>query len=378
MAPALHLGVAVDGAGRHPAAWRHPGATPGALFTAGYYVELARRAEAGVLDFIAFDDAMAVQSDRTDRVRGRLDALSVAARVAPVTHHIGLIPTVTTTHTEPFHTAKNVATLDWVSKGRAGWRVAVTETEAEAALFGRKHAAPRDELWAEASDYVDVVCRLCDSWEDDAIIRDQATGRYIDRDKVHYVDYEGRFFSVRGPSITPRSPQAQPLVAVDAGSSASVAVAGAHADLVFVTANDVDAARQARAEVHAAVAASGRRADDVTVMAVLDMLLADTTAAATADKARLDALAGDTPTTDALEFVGTPGDLVELFAAWAGAVDGFLVRPLVLPLGLTQFVDAVVPELQQRGLARAAYTEPTLRGQFGLTRPPNRYARSIP
>jgi FMN-dependent oxidoreductase (nitrilotriacetate monooxygenase family) len=374
----LHLGVAVDGAGRHPAAWRHPGANPAALFTADYYVDLAQQAEAGLLDFIAFDDAMAIQSDRPDHVRGRLDALSIAARVAPLTRHVGLIPTVITTHTEPFHTAKNVATLDWVSKGRAGWRVAVTETETEAALFGRKPAAPLDELFAEASDYVDVVRRLCDSWEDDAIIRDQPTGRYIDREKVHYIDYEGRFFSVRGPSITPRSPQAQPIIAADADSAPSFAFAATHADLVFIRAPDIDAARRTYADVLAAVAVAGRDEGDVTVLAIVDVLLDDTAAAAAAGKGRLDALAGATPASDALEFVGTPSRLVELFGEWSGVVDGFLVRPLVLPLGLTQLVEAVVPELRRQGLTRAGYSEPTLRGHFGLARPQNRYARSNP
>jgi alkanesulfonate monooxygenase SsuD/methylene tetrahydromethanopterin reductase-like flavin-dependent oxidoreductase (luciferase family) len=245
-------------------------------------------------------------------------------------------------------------------------------------LFGRKHAAPLDELYAEASDYVDVVRRLSDSWEDDAIIRDQSTGRYIDREKVHYIDYEGRFFSVRGPSITPRSPQAQPVLAADANSAPSIAFAAAHADLVFITTPDIDAARRTYADVLAAVAAAGRDESDVTVLALVDILLADTDAAAADDKSRLDALAGETPTADALEFIGTPSGLAELFADWSGAVDGFVVRPLVLPLGLTQLVEAVVPELRRMGLTRAGYSEPTLRGHFGLARPRNRYARSNP
>jgi alkanesulfonate monooxygenase SsuD/methylene tetrahydromethanopterin reductase-like flavin-dependent oxidoreductase (luciferase family) len=124
------------------------------------------------------------------------------------------------------------------------------------------------------------------------------------------------------------------------------------------------------------VAAAGRDEGDVTVMAVVDVLLGDTSEAAAADKDRLDAQAGEPFTTDALEFAGTPSELAELFAEWSGAVDGFLVRPLVLPVGLTQFVDAVVPELRGRGLTRAGYAESTLRGHFGLARPENRYARS--
>jgi alkanesulfonate monooxygenase SsuD/methylene tetrahydromethanopterin reductase-like flavin-dependent oxidoreductase (luciferase family) len=195
---------------------------------------------------------------------------------------------------------------------------------------------------------------------------------------VHYIDYEGRFFSVRGPSITPRSPQAQPLVAVDATSAPSVALAAAHADVVFLTTADIDTARHAYADVLEAVSAAGRDEDDVTVMAIVDVLIADTHGAAIAHRDWLDEVAGEPYTSDALDFAGTPNELIELFADWSGAVDGFLVRPLVLPLGLTQLVSDVVPVLQQRGMVRPAYDQPTLRGHFGLSRPSNRYARSSP
>jgi alkanesulfonate monooxygenase SsuD/methylene tetrahydromethanopterin reductase-like flavin-dependent oxidoreductase (luciferase family) len=126
----LRLAVALDGAGWHPAAWREPGARPGELFTAGYWVDLVQEAERGLLDLVTFEDDLALQStdrtaddDRTDRVRGRLDAVQVAARVAPVTAGIGLVPTAVVTHTEPFHLSKAIATLDHVSAGRAGVRV---------------------------------------------------------------------------------------------------------------------------------------------------------------------------------------------------------------------------------------------------------------
>src|SRR6478735_2777325 len=163
----LHLGVSLDGAGSHPGAWREPDARPHDLVTGEY--------------------SFALQPGDVGGVRGRLDALLTLARVAPLTRSIGLVPTVTTTHTEPFHVSKNVATLDWVSLGRAGWRVGVSSSEAEAAHFGRKGAAPAAELYAEAEEVVDVVLRLYDSWEDDAVIKDQATGRFIDREKLHYV-----------------------------------------------------------------------------------------------------------------------------------------------------------------------------------------------
>ena len=238
MSAHLHLAVALDGAGWHPAAWRESSARPAELFDARYWVDLVRTAERGAVDFVTFEDALTLQSahpfrpdDRVDQVRGRLDAALLATRVAPTTSNIGLIPTMTTTHTEPFHVSTKVASLDFVSRGRAGWRVQILRQRAELAHFGRRELPERVTdrrhrsadaatrlLFDEAADAVEVARRLWDSWEDDAEIRDRATGRFIDRDKLHYVDFEGEFFSVRGPSITPRPPQGQPLVTVLAQS----------------------------------------------------------------------------------------------------------------------------------------------------------------
>lgn len=145
--PALHLAVALDGAGWHPAAWREPGADPGLLFTAGYWAALVAEAEAGLLDFVTFEDSLSLQSTdpagpdgRTDLVRGRLDAVLVAARVAPLSRHIGLVPSVVATHTEPFHVSKALATLDYVSRGRAGLRIQISERPDEVRHFGRRTA----------------------------------------------------------------------------------------------------------------------------------------------------------------------------------------------------------------------------------------------
>src|SRR4051812_31692803 len=245
--PHLHLAVALDGAGWHPAAWREPDARPAELFTAGYWVDLVTEAQRGLLDLVTFEDDLALQStdrfaddDRTDQVRGRLDAVQVAARVAPVTKGIGLVPTAVVTHTEPFHLSKAIATLDYVSTGRAGVRVKVAGSPHEAAHFGRRSDLSIEDLFAEAGDWVEVVRRLWDSWEDDAEIRDVATGRFVDRDKLHYVDFTGRFFSVKGPSITPRPPQGQPVVAALAHQVPVYEFASRSADLVFITPQDDD------------------------------------------------------------------------------------------------------------------------------------------
>jgi alkanesulfonate monooxygenase SsuD/methylene tetrahydromethanopterin reductase-like flavin-dependent oxidoreductase (luciferase family) len=331
------------------------------------------------LDFVVFEDAFGRPPMGAGQRGGHLDALLVAARVAPVTTSIGLIPVVTTTHTEPFHVSKNIATLDFVSRGRAGWKLAVSTTEEDAARFGRKHAAPLTELYAEASEAADVVARLWDSWEDDAVIRDVATGRYVDRDKLHYIDFEGQFFRVRGPSITPRSPQAQPPIAVDIASDEALAVAAERADLAFLLTADVDEARRQRARIRDATAAAGRAADEVAVLATVDVLLAGDDLAARDERDRLAALAApETVNADSLEVVGTPARLAAVLEEWfrSGAVDGFVLRPAVLPGGLRPLVDEVVPRLQDRGVFRRSYDASTLRGHFGWERPANRYAEA--
>lgn len=301
-----------------------------ALFEAEDLVAQVQTAERGTLDLVIADDRFAVPSSpslSSDRVWGRLDALLALARAAPLTTAVGLVPTIDVTHTEPFHVSKNVATLDLVSGGRAGWRVAVSTTEAEAGLFGRKSAAPVDELVDEADEVIDVAGRLWDSWEDDTIIRDRPTGRYIDRGKLHYVDFEGRFFNVRGPSITPRPPQGQPVVVVDAVSAPAAALAAGRADVALVVAPDAESAGQQRADLRSAAEAAGRSPDDLTVLAIVDVVLGADSAAAGADRRVLD-----------------------------------------------QIVDGVVPALRAAGVFRSAYTERSLRRRFGLEHPPNRYA----
>jgi alkanesulfonate monooxygenase SsuD/methylene tetrahydromethanopterin reductase-like flavin-dependent oxidoreductase (luciferase family) len=370
----LHVGIHIDGAGRHPAAWRVAGAQPDRLFDADYFVEIAQLAERGLLDFVALEDSFRLESNRSDHVRGKLDALLTMARLAPKTSSIGLVASVTTTHTEPFHVSKNVATLDFVSNGRAGWSVDVSATDAEAFHFGRRGVAPVADLYDESAEAIDVVRQLWDSWEDDAVIRDVATGRYIDRTRLHYTNFEGRHFSVRGPSITPRSPQGQSLVFFEAVNEHALAAAIVGADVIVVDVATIEAARDLRMRIEDGLAVAGRDGESVKVLVVIDVHLDDTETQARATRAHLDLLAAPLPAT--LDFVGTAAGLADLFEQWAAAdvVDGFVVRPAILPVTLQRLVGDVVPLLQARGLFRTAYEGPTLRDRFGLPRPVNRYA----
>jgi alkanesulfonate monooxygenase SsuD/methylene tetrahydromethanopterin reductase-like flavin-dependent oxidoreductase (luciferase family) len=366
----LHLAVGFDGYGWHPQAWRYAfahNATGGGQLSGRYWASLATIAERGLLDFLTIDDTLDAQpSPRPEisprRLAGRADAVLVAANIAPQTRNIGLVPVATVTHTEPFHVSKSIATLDYIARGRAGWQVRVSGTAHEAALFGRRSAPGREEMFGEAADAVEVVRRLWDSWEDDAIIRDVATGRYIDREKLHYIDFVGNTFSVKGPSITPRPPQGQPVVTALAHNARVYEFAAGSADVVFVTPHDEESLRAILGEVAKARRAAGRALKvyaDLVVSLVRDPL---TPAAAISS--------------DAYVFAGSASHLAELLLAWQDAgVDGVRLRPAVNAIDLPAIVDDLVPLLQRAGRFRTGYRNgETLRERLGLAHAPNRYA----
>ncbi|MEE1753157.1 LLM class flavin-dependent oxidoreductase [Streptomyces sp. SP18CS02] len=394
----LHLAVALDGAGWHPAAWRATDARPAELFTARYWADLVTEAERGLLDFVTFEDPLGLQTasfhlpdDRTDQVRGALDAVLLAARVAPLTSYIGLVPTTNVTHTEPFHLSTGIAALDHASRGRAGWRPQLSSRAADAALFGRRTTPAvtaedvLDErlisqrlrpLFDEATEVVEIVRRLWDSREDDAEIRDVATGRSIGDAGVHPIDFEGQHLSVRGPSITPRPPQGQPLVAVLAHARTPYELAARGADVVFITPHSRADTTHRLGEVAEARHAV-RRPVDEPLLAFADLLvfLDDEPGRAARRKQHLDELGGALLASDAEIFTGTPGELADLLLDRREAgLDGFRLRPGALPHDLTGITRGLVPELRRRGVFRTSYGARTLRGRLGLPRPAGRYA----
>jgi len=365
----MHLAVELTAAGRHPAAARWAGLDPATLLSAAHHAGLARTAARRGLDLALIPHTFHPDGGPL------LDAVSVAARIAPVVAGIGLAPTATVTHTEPFHVSKSIATLDIVSAGRAGWEPAVSRTQAEADLFGRKPAEPADVLWREAAEAIEVVVRLWDSWEDDAVIRDAATGRYLDRDKLHYLDFQGEFFSVKGPSITPRPPQGHPLVVLRADEAAALPVAARWADVVRISAPDLPTAAEARDRIRSAVADAGRDPDLVTVLLDVEVHLAAERDRARRDLTELDRLAGAELPASSVRVLGPPTDLADLIgtAVRTRAADGVTLLPLVLPADLDVVAGQVVPLLAGRGLLRTG-TAGSLRSRFGLRRPANHFA----
>ncbi|GAB2526395.1 LLM class flavin-dependent oxidoreductase [Nocardia heshunensis] len=350
----LLLGLELSGTGVHPASWRRADSRAEDVFGASYWVDALRAAEDAGLDLAFLPDAFTLP---TGGVPGRLDAVAVAARAAAATRRIGLVPQASVTHTEPFHLSKAIASLDFATKGRAGWEVTVSA--GEAALFGRKPEQDERSRWQEADEAVEVVTRLWDSWEDDAEIRDEPTGRFIDREKLHYIDFTGEHFAVKGPSITPRPPQGQPLVTVRAADPHSIRLAVHRADLIRIAAPDLATAAATRTELRAAIAAAGRDPNLVRVLLDLDIHLAASVDAAAAEVAQLEDWIA-TPAPPTVFHIGTTAELRHILHRIETdcAADGVVLRPLALP--------AALPHLP-------ALT-PTLRGRLGLARPASRYA----
>ncbi|WP_105972696.1 LLM class flavin-dependent oxidoreductase [Streptomyces geranii] len=345
----LHLAAAVD---------QHVAGGP-ALFDVDSYVEAVRLAERGGLDFVTLGDSFA---------RPGPDALGVLARVAPVTARIGLVPTVTTTHTEPFHVQAAVATLDWVSGGRAGWQLDVSATEAEARLFGRRPAEPGDELWREAGEVADVAARLWDS-------RDAVAGRFGGRDKPQHVDFQGAAFSVKGPSGLPRPPQGHPVRVVDATEGQARQTAARYADVALVRAVSAAQAGAVRDELRVAAKDLGRDPDGLRVLASLVVDLGGGEYAAAPGHGG----GGPRPSAHGPLYRGGPVDLAELITAWhtSGLVDGFHLVPAEPRRDLERLVNGTVALLQHRSLFRTFYPGRTLREHLGLTRPANQYAGPV-
>ncbi|MFC5744310.1 LLM class flavin-dependent oxidoreductase [Actinomadura rugatobispora] len=351
----LHLAIDLDGDGAHPAAWRHSGRPPGAVFTGSALRATVTEAERAGFALVTFDDGPLPPSGGPNAA-GRLEAGTRAAFAATVTGRIGLAPTLHATTTEPFHTATQLASLDHASRGRAAWIVGAAADPDAFATIGAEPPAP-EALRREVLDVVEVSRLLWDSWEDDAVIRDAASGRYLDADKVHHVDFEGATFTVKGPLITPRPPQGQ--VVVLAPDTLGL---GGRADIALVAAPDPGAIEER--------AGRARETGVPLVFAEIEVVLGATAA----ERAAL--LDEDTPWPDGggLRFTGTAEELTRLLSSLADVVDGVRLRPAVLAADLPVLAGAVLPALAAAGLHRPPEPGATLRAALGLPRPANRFA----
>ncbi|WP_416404816.1 LLM class flavin-dependent oxidoreductase [Arthrobacter sp. LFS091] len=299
---------------------------------------------------------------------GRVNALQRAAFAGPITRTIAVVPEVDTVYTEPFHISTQLASLDYVSGGRAGWIATAAESPESAAAVGRT-SVEGDVLAQEAAASIEVGRRLWDSWEDDAVIRDVATGRYIDVDKLHYVDFEtpadfaGTPYSVKGPSIIPRPLQGQLPVLAAASLVGEGLVPADVVDAVLVSAPTAELLAAEIRDVRARLGAA------VAVIAELDVVL---------DSRGQDAAARLAASTESgrARFAGTAADLTELLDSLLHEADGVRVHPAEVDVDLEELARLVLPELRRRGSLRAPIQDGSFRDVLGLGPAENRYSTS--
>lgn len=442
MSRQLRLGLFIQETGHHIAGWRHPQAGASAARDFRHQIQLAKLAEAAHFDLLFIQDSYAMRGandiaalQHTARAT-HWDPLTALSALAMVTERIGLIGTATTTYNEPYSIARHFASLDHISQGRAGWNLVTSNNEAEALNFSRDQHAVHGDRYARAGEFLEVVKGLWDTWEDDAFVEDQETGRFFDPDKLHVLNHRGDHFSVKGPLTMARPPQGHPVL-VQAGSSDTGKRLGATtADVIFTAQQNLESAQRFHADMKSLAREAGRDPDQLLIMPGLLPVVGATQAEAEAKFEALQAqvlaqvglatlattlgevdLSGydlDGPLPELpeangpksrrqllidmarrenlsirqlylrvvgarghLTVVGTPEHIADVMQQWLeqGGADGFNIMPAHLPVGLSDFTEAVVPELQRRGLFRERYEGSTLRENLGLARPVNRHVR---
>jgi FMN-dependent oxidoreductase (nitrilotriacetate monooxygenase family) len=360
-----------------------------------------------------------------------LEPLTLLSALAAVTSHIGLVATASTTYNEPYHIARKWASLDHLSGGRAGWNIVTSWSEAEAKNFNRDKHMEYDLRYERAGEFVEVVKGLWESWEEDAPVFDKESGIFFDQSKLHALNHEGKHFKVKGPLTIKRTPQGRPILVQAGAAEQGLEIAARSADVVYSAPLDLASAQDYYANVKGRLASYGRRPDDLKIMPGVTLFIGRSREEAREKYDQLNALVepelglsylysqlgdlseypvdGPIPepkdmavksmarntlamarrenmtirqlyTRIAAGFggrvlIGTPKDIVDDMQEWVeqGAADGFNLCPPVLPLGLDEFVDMVLPELRARGMFRTEYAGRTLRDNLGVPVPTSRY-----
>jgi FMN-dependent oxidoreductase (nitrilotriacetate monooxygenase family) len=276
----LSLNAFIYPAGHHEAAWRHPSSRPERIYEASYYQEIARTAEAGTLDAIFFADGPALQGDVAHNAVGRLEPITLLTAIAAATERIGLIATASTTYYEPYNLARLFGSLDHISGGRAGWNIVTTANDAAAANFGLDAHPDHADRYARASEFVDAVTALWDSWEDDAVVLDRANGIYADRSKIHEIGHAGRYVRVKGPFNQPRPPQGHPVLVQAGASNDGRAFAARYAEAIFTAHQRLSDAQTFYADIKERAGRLGRRPEHIKILPGISPFIAGTETAA--------------------------------------------------------------------------------------------------
>ncbi|MDM5327564.1 LLM class flavin-dependent oxidoreductase [Neobacillus sp. CF12] len=435
----LKLGAIIHGVGGNIAGWRHPDIQADASVSLEFYTNQAQKAEEGKFDLVFIADGLHINEKSIPHFLNRFEPLTILSALATVTSKIGLVGTLSTSYSEPFNVARQFASLDHISHGRAGWNVVTSPLEKTALNFSKtiEEHPDHSKRYRIAAEYLQVAKGLWDSWEDDAFVRNKETGVFFDSDKLHQLNHRGEFFSVQGPLNIGRSKQGRPLIFQAGSSEAGKDLAAKEADAIFTGHPTLSAAREFYQDVKNRALALGRNPDELAILPGIAPIIGTTEEEAerkyqeianlvSIDKA-LDYLGRyfehhdfsqyplDEPfpelgdlgknsfqshtdrikqqakaqnltlrqvalqeTTPKPTFIGTPEKVADLIQEWfeGNGADGFIIGSAV-PNGLNDFVDFVVPILQKRGLFRTEYEDETLRGNLGIPFPENRYAKKV-
>lgn len=435
--PQLHLNAFMRPVSIHTAWWRYPGSSPDANFNLQHLVSFAQTLERGCFDAFFMADHLAVLNMPIDALKRSatvtsFDPITLLPALSMVTRHIGLIGTASTTFETPYLIARRFASLDHISGGRAGWNLVTTSNPDAALNFGMTEQMPHADRYRRGREFVDVVNGLWDSFADDAFVQDQESGIFFDPDKMHVLNHDREFFSVRGPLNIARSPQGRPVVVQAGASDPGRQLAAETADMIFTVAQTHDDGRAFRDDIHARMSAYGRDPSQMRILPAALVVVGNTVDEAHERRARLDSLVNtesamaalsialghdastfdpDQPLPDipesnqsksgreraislarrdnltvrqlaqrlggygGLSILGTPETIADEMEDWltSGACDGFTVMFPYLPAGLNDFVGKVVPELQRRGLLRRRYEGSSLRDHLGLPYPGNQF-----
>lgn len=416
-----------------PDEWREPFGQGGYPWDGQFYIEMAQSLERACFDLIMIEDKLMVPetygksrdlSLKHAMMVPKADPAPLAVAMGMATRHLGVVATMSTMAYPPFMLARLSSTIDSLTKGRFGWNVVTSAEDLMAKNFGMEKLPPREDRYAMADEYMDVVGKLFDSWEPDAVVLDRENGIYADGSKVHTVDHKGRFYQVRGPLNTVPSPQRRPVYLQAGASPRGRDFAAQHADAIVSVANGVEGMKEFRADIRARAEKIGRNPDDIKVFFCITPSLGETeeearkryenvtlsdnfvtdvlisiSAITEIDFAQYDldkplpeklVTNGESGTLDkfqqwgsgktlrqlaadgggglvsSLELIGTPAQVAQKMGEAMAEVggDGFLITTPVLRVSrryITEIVDGLVPELQRRGLTRTEYKHQLLR-----------------
>ncbi|WP_068164211.1 LLM class flavin-dependent oxidoreductase [Rhodococcus phenolicus] len=276
----LNLNAFIYPTGHHEASWRHPDSTPERIYDVRYYQDLARTAEAAKLDAAFFADGPALRTEVEYRPDYGLEPITTLVAMATATTHLGLIATASTTYYEPYNLARLFSSLDHISGGRAAWNIVTTATDAAAANFGLTDHPDVQQRYARAREFVDAAVKLWDSWEDDAVVIDKAAGVYADPSKIHRIDVEGEYLSVRGPFNSARSPQGRPVLVQAGSSNDGRDFAAQYAEAIFTAHQRIEDAQAFYGDIKSRATDFGRNPEHVKILPGLSPFIGATEAQA--------------------------------------------------------------------------------------------------